>query len=216
MSDWDARVARLGEDGYVVLPDRLPTHLLEALRGDAYRYSFAPPNPRGGGAFAMASLANERGGPSAAARWLKSAATNCGIKAWVPNEVSYQRYIPGGLGLPPHRDQRYYLFCIAIVTLEGSATFGIHSNAHPAAVIDEWVTSPSEVILLRGWDPYGDLDARPYHRVDAPTAGQRVMFQVPQNLAGDTSMPSMLTSLTAVAAEQSKSFAATPESPRLH
>jgi len=65
----------------------------------------------------MASLDDDAARRTAA--WLTAAAHRVGVEGLAPNEASYQRYQPGGNGLPPHRDQRYYAFCIAIVTLQG-------------------------------------------------------------------------------------------------
>jgi hypothetical protein len=201
----------------LVLRDEFPRHLLEALREDAHRYSFEPADPRGGGSFARGSLASAKGAPRLAAAWL---AGMIGVHSrrlvdFTPNEASYQLDVVGGRGCPPRRDQRCYISCIAIVTLVGEATFGIHATRRRSDVIDEWVTSPGEVVLLRGWRPARRSDARPYYRVDAPSTGHRLIFQLRQNLAGNTSTFPLLTGLTAVEVEQAKQLAATPEAPRV-
>ncbi len=102
--------------------------------------------------------------------------------------MSYQRYPATGNGLPPHRDQRYYATCIAIVTLRGRARFGVHGSRDRGDVITGWTTSPGQVILLRGWSP-GDDDPRPYHRIDPPATSERLMFQARHNLVATPASP---------------------------
>jgi hypothetical protein len=221
VGDLRQTATRLAQDGYFVLRDEFPQHLLEALREDAYRYSFESADPRSGDSFVMGSLANAKGAPRLAAAWLAGmigkqvSGQSRNPVDFAPNEASYQRYVVGGRGLPPHRDQRYYISCIAIVTLVGEATFGIHGTRRRSDVVDEWVTSPGEVVLLRGWRPARRSDCRPYHRVDAPSTGHRLMFQLRQNIAGNASTFPLLTELTAVEVEQARQLAATPEAPRI-
>ncbi|HEY8544623.1 MAG TPA: hypothetical protein VIL36_06235 [Acidimicrobiales bacterium] len=171
--------------GRPVLGELVPAVLRRRLVDHAARYRFTPPDPRGGGAFAMASLT---GTDSAVfgelLAWLAPRAGGLpGWSSFVPNEVSYQRYEAGGRGLPPHRDQRYYLHAIVIVTLTGEARFALLGSADPGDVVDGWTTRPGEVIALAGWSPHGDADPRPYHQVDAPDHGHRLMLQLRQNAA---------------------------------
>jgi hypothetical protein len=176
------------ETGYVVLRTGFPAALADALVADAQRYEFRRWSPRRGGALALAAM-DEPGEAREAAAWLSRAAADHGLGAFDPNEVSYQHYTAGGNGLPPHRDQRYYATCIAIVTLRGSATFAVHGSRDRDDVVDEWTTGPGEVILLRGWSPHPEIDPRPYHRIDPPVSGERLMFQARQNLVAPPRSP---------------------------
>ncbi|WP_214403225.1 hypothetical protein [Pseudonocardia lacus] len=176
------------QNGYAVLRTGFPTALADALVADAQRYEFRLWSQRKGGALALAAR-DEPGATRDAAAWLARAAAEHGLPGFAPNEVSYQRYTAGGNGLPPHRDQRYYATCIAIVTLRGSATFAVHASRDPDDVVDQWTTVPGEVILLRGWTPDPDTDPRPYHRIDPPVSGERLMFQARQNIAGPPRSP---------------------------
>jgi hypothetical protein len=176
------------EKGYAVLRTGFPTALADALVADARRYEFHLWSPRKGGALGLAAM-HEPGATQDAAAWLSRAAADHGLDAFHPNEVSYQRYTAGGNGLPPHRDQRYYATCIAIVTLRGSATFAVHGSRDPDDVVDEWTTGPGEVILLRGWSPEDGHDPRPFHRVDPPVSGERLMFQARHNLVAPPPSP---------------------------
>jgi hypothetical protein len=171
---------------HAVLATAFPTALGDALVADARRRAFRLWSPRRGGALAMA--APDDPAPRAAAAWLARAADEAGFGPFTPNEVSYQRYTASGNGLAPHQDQRYYGTCIAIVTLRGSATFAVHGSRDRADVLAEWTTGPGEVILLRGWSP-GPDDPRPYHRIDPPVSGERLMFQARANLAATPGAP---------------------------
>jgi hypothetical protein len=175
-----------GVTGHAVLATGFPAALGDALVADARRHAFRLWSPRKGGALAMA--APDDPAPRSAIGWLSQAADDAGFGPFVPNEVSYQRYTATGNGLPPHRDQRYYATCIAIVTLRGSATFGVHGSRERDDVIAEWTTGPGQVVLLRGWSP-GDDDPRPYHRIDPPPAGERLMFQARHNLVAEPGSP---------------------------
>ncbi|MCO1657326.1 hypothetical protein [Pseudonocardia humida] len=176
------------QNGYAVLRAEFPQTLTDALVADAQRHEFRLWSPGKGGAFALAAL-DEPGAPREAAAWLSRAAADHGFAGFTPNEVSYQRYTAGGNGIPPHRDQRYYAACIGIITLRGSATFAVHGSRDRDDVVDEWTTGPGEVILLRGWSPDPDSDPRPYHRIDPPTSGERLMFQARRNLAAPPPSP---------------------------
>lgn len=200
----------MSDHGHLVLPDRLPESLTAGLAADAARYGFTPPHPRAGGAFAKASL-RAGSAPAAAAAWIAARAEENGL-GFVPNEASYQRYEATGRGLPPHRDQRYYTGSIAIVTVDGSATFAAHRSRDLDDVEEQWSTTPGQVILLRGWSPGRETDPRPYHRVDPPTLGSRLMFQLRHLVSDGEPWPA---ELTATEAEQARSLADTPESPRI-
>jgi hypothetical protein len=171
---------------HLVLATDFPAALADALVADAERRAFRLWSPHKGGALAMA--APDDPAPRDAAGWLSRAADDAGFGPFVPNEVSYQRYPATGNGLAPHRDQRYYATCIAIVTLRGRARFGVHGSRERADLVAEWTTGPGQVILLRGWSPGGD-DPRPYHRIDPPAEGERLMFQVRHNLVAAPASP---------------------------
>jgi hypothetical protein len=181
-----------GVTGHAVLSTAFPAALTDALVADAQRHPFRLWSPRKGGALAMAAADDPA--PRAAIGWLSRAADDAGFGPFVPNEVSYQRYTATGNGLPPHRDQRYYATCIAIVTLRGSATFAVHGSRERG-----------DVVLLRGWSP-GDDDPRPYHRVDPPATGERLMFQARHNLVAEPESP-WAAHLTGVEIEQAARLA---------
>jgi hypothetical protein len=194
-------------NGYTILREPFPADLHAALIADAEQRIFTPPHPRAGGAFAMAPLESS-GATGLTARWLIDSLLGVGLRILAPNEASYQRYQPGGNGLPPHRDQRYYASCIAIITLQGAATSAIHASRMHGDVTAEWNTHPGQVILLQGWQPQGPDDPRPYHRVDPPADAPRLIFQLRHNLAASVPPSSLLSTLTATEIEQAIGLAA--------
>ncbi|MBP1161590.1 MULTISPECIES: hypothetical protein [Rhodococcus] len=200
---------RLARDGFCVMRSELPEDLRAALIADADRHTFTTPHAHVGGAFAMTSLEHQDRAPSRASGWIGDAASAVGLGPFAPNEASYQRYLPGGNGIPPHRDQRYYASYIAIVTLQGTATFAIHASRNHRDVIEQWTTHPGEVIFLRGWQPGQPHDPRPYHRIDPPDDVPRLMFQLRHNLAASTPPSPLLAELTDTEVLQSAELAAT-------
>ena len=83
-------------------------------------------------------------------------------------EAGYLRCEPGGKGLVPQHDQRYYTTCIAIVTLQGSASFAVHAAPQSARTSS---TSEPPSLGASSRCAAGHRRAsptpRPYHRVDA-------------------------------------------------
>jgi len=203
----EATAKDFARDGYVVLPEVMPAALRTQMIADAARRRFAPPHPKAGGAFAMAAMRGG-GGAGPGVRWLREAVRRAGLAVLDANEASYQRYEVDGNGLPPHRDQRYYASSIVIATLLGSATFAIHGSSRPEDIVAEWTTEAGQVIILRGWTPHLSEDPRPYHRVDPPLRGPRLMFQLRHNLAATNDGPSGLSMLTAAEVEQATGLAA--------
>lgn len=104
--------------------------------------------------------------------------------------------------------------CIAIVTLQGAATFAIHATRRIDDVITQWTTHAGDVILLRGWQPHDHTDPRPWHRVDPPIGGSRLMFQARHNLAASTPPPALLSTLTDTEVDHATQLAALPAAPR--
>jgi hypothetical protein len=93
-----------------------------------------------------------------------------GVPGWVPNEISFQRYQPGSLGITPHRDQRRYAALVAVVTVAGSALFTLCRNRN-GEPIRSWQANAGSLVLLRGPGLAGDPDGRPLHLVGGPTGG---------------------------------------------
>ena len=66
------------------------------------------------------------------------------------NEATLQRYEPGSGRVSPQRDQMRHRGLLAVFTLIGTARFAILSKPEPDAVIEEWITTPGDLVLLRG------------------------------------------------------------------
>jgi hypothetical protein len=160
----------------------------------------------------MAALVDGDSAPRRFADWLAGTPEWATVRPFTPNEASYQSYTCDGNGLPPHRDQRYYVHAIAIVTLDGEATFAVHSTADRNDVIAEWRSTPGQVVLLAGWDPDAPGDPRPYHRVDAPTTPSRLVLQLRQN--GLAARAARLPGLTDDEVAQARYLASLPPADR--
>jgi hypothetical protein len=100
------------------------------------------------------------------------------------NEVSWQRYLPSAGHIDPHRDQQYYVGCIAILTLRGSSPFAILTQRDPLVIDTEWLTEPGEMVILRGSDPSSPERRCPLHRVLPPASGTRVTVSFRSNDGG--------------------------------
>jgi hypothetical protein len=199
--------ANLLPDGYVRLDNSLPELLVTSLVNDADRYELLPPGSNGGGHFAMGSM--DDSAPKEFAQWVR---TVCDVAAFVPNEVTYQRY-DKHQRLHVHRDQRFYAQCIVIATLRGTATFAVHDPEATHQTRAEWTTNPRDVILLQGWTAPPVVDPRPFHRVDAPSTADRLMVQLRMNLL-ESARSDDVRFLTPAEMDQARTAAAFPQTPR--
>ncbi|HET9671348.1 MAG TPA: hexitol phosphatase HxpB [Actinomycetota bacterium] len=101
-----------------------------------------------------------------------------GLATWHPNEVGIARYAPGSIGITPHLDGRWYRRLVAVATVFGRARFAICGSRDPGDVVDEWISAPGDLVLLRGPGLGGRRDGRPYHLVEGPRGGERVSIGI--------------------------------------
>ena len=83
------------------------------------------------------------------------------------------RYHAGSLGITPHRDNRRYRHLIAILTVQGSASFTLCAD-RDGTILDQWHTVPNSLVLLRAPGLAGAADSRPFHTVGGPTNDTRI------------------------------------------
>jgi hypothetical protein len=89
------------------------------------------------------------------------------------NEVTWQRHTPDAGFVGVHRDQSFYTGVIAVVTLVGTARFGILASREPRVELESWLTAPGDLVVLRGGG-LGRVDARgPWHEVGPPSGSER-------------------------------------------
>ncbi len=106
-----------------------------------------------------------------------------GLGDWQPDEVTVQRYAPGGSGISVHRDGKRHRHLVAILTLEGSARLRLCSDRE-GTTIQAWDADAGSLVLLRGPGLAGTEDDRPLHAVDGPRGGPRTSFTL--RVAGPT------------------------------
>jgi hypothetical protein len=87
---------------------------------------------------------------------------------FVPTELTYMSYSGSRAGISPHRDQARFKLLIAIFTLQGRARFRIHRTREATDVIQEWITGPGDLVLLRAPGLNPQVDARPFHSIEPP------------------------------------------------
>jgi hypothetical protein len=95
-----------------------------------------------------------------------------GLSAWLPNDASVQRYAPGSLGVSPHLDGKRFHYLVAVVTVDGTASFALCAD-RGGTVLREWETVPGSLVLMRAPGLADREDARPLHTVRGPREGRR-------------------------------------------
>lgn len=84
---------------------------------------------------------------------------------WNPNDIEVHRYRPGNLAITSHRDYQSNLRFVALVTLEGFASFYHHRggrNCDPK----RYDTGPGSLALV---------DISQFHAADPPVTGERLV-----------------------------------------
>ena len=92
------------------------------------------------------------------------------VPDWDINHVRAQLYSPGEVGIERHRDYKRDLRVVAIASFIGPALFQAELDSRDI----EWELRPGDLSLMRGTLLTGNIDDRPYHRVEAPKSGQRL------------------------------------------
>ncbi|HEX4942064.1 MAG TPA: hypothetical protein VFW51_05995, partial [Actinomycetota bacterium] len=73
-----------------------------------------------------------------------------GTATWTPNEVGIAHYVPGSIGITPHRDGKWYRRLVVVVTVYGRAPFAICGSRDPDDVVERWIAGPGDLVLMRG------------------------------------------------------------------
>ena len=103
------------------------------------------------------------------------------LPKWRPNDVAIQRYLPTHIGIDNHRDYASDILLVAVASLEGSARFHIEADEVYSKQWSNVEVCPGDLVLLRAPGLTGHPEDRPYHRIEAPLAGQRVSIAYRQN-----------------------------------
>jgi hypothetical protein len=101
-----------------------------------------------------------------------------GLASWAPNEVGVTHYIPGSIGITPHKDGKWYRRMVVVATVYGRAPFAICGSRDPGDVLERWVAGPGDLVLMRGPGLAGARDGRPFHLVEGPRRGERLSLGI--------------------------------------
>jgi hypothetical protein len=101
-----------------------------------------------------------------------------GLATWAPNEVGVTHYVPGSIGITPHKDGRWYRRMVVVVTVNGRAPFAICGSRDPEDIVERWMSGPGDLVLMRGPGLAGARDGRPFHLVEGPRRGERLSLGI--------------------------------------
>lgn len=101
-----------------------------------------------------------------------------GLASWAPNEVGVTHYVPGSIGITPHKDGKWYRRIVVVVTVYGRAPFAICGSRDPEDVVEHWTSEPGDLVLMRGPGLSGARDGRPFHLVGGPRRGERLSLGI--------------------------------------
>lgn len=101
-----------------------------------------------------------------------------GLASWAPNEVGVTHYIPGSIGITPHKDGKWYRRMVVVATLYGRAPFAICASRDPDDIVERWIAEPADLVLMRGPGLAGARDGRPFHLVEGPRRGERLSLGI--------------------------------------
>ena len=101
-----------------------------------------------------------------------------GLASWAPNEVGVTHYIPGSIGITPHKDGKWYRRMVIVATVYGRAPFAICASRDPHDIVDRWIAEPGHLVLMRGPGLAGARDGRPLHLVEGPRRGERLSLGI--------------------------------------
>jgi hypothetical protein len=101
-----------------------------------------------------------------------------GLASWAPNEVGVTHYVPGSIGITPHKDGKWYRRMVVVATVYGRAPFAICGSRDPGDVVERWTSRPGDLVLMRGPGLAGARDGRPFHLVEGPRRGERLSLGI--------------------------------------
>lgn len=101
-----------------------------------------------------------------------------GLASWAPNEVGVTHYVPGSIGITPHKDGKWHRRMVVVVTVYGRAPFAICGSRDPEDVVERWTSEPGDLVLMRGPGLAGARDGRPFHLVGGPRRGERLSIGI--------------------------------------
>lgn len=101
-----------------------------------------------------------------------------GLASWAPNEVGVAHYVPGSIGITPHKDGKWYRRMVFVATVYGRAPFAICGSRDPQDIVERWISEPGDLVLMRAPGLAGASDGRPFHLVEGPRRGERLSLGI--------------------------------------
>jgi hypothetical protein len=101
-----------------------------------------------------------------------------GLATLAPNEVGIAHYVPGSVGITPHMDGKWYRRLVIVASVYGSAPFAICGSRDPQDIVERWMATPGDLLLMRGPGLAGVRDGRPFHLVEGPRRGERLSLGI--------------------------------------
>ena len=101
-----------------------------------------------------------------------------GFATWAPNEVGVTHYVPGSIGITAHKDGKWYRRVVVVATVYGRAPFAICRSRDPQDIVERWISTPGDLVLMRGPGLAGARDGRPFHLVEGPRRGERLSLGI--------------------------------------
>jgi len=104
---------------------------------------------------------------------LVEAAAAATVHPLTVNEATFMAYDWPDGGISPHRDRACYRGAVIVFTVEGTAPFRIHHSRDIEDVVESWLTTPGDMLVLRA-AAAGGVEGRAMHSVGPPLRGARV------------------------------------------
>ena len=116
-------------------------------------------------------------------------------------------------GISPHRDRARYHAAVIVFTVEGTAPFRIHHSRDIEDVVESWLTTPGDMVVLRA-AAAGGVEGRAMHSVGPPLRGTRVSLSFRDDSTRERSTGSPASAARALSQPDPIATSTTPHRPQ--